>query len=296
MSGGVGLARRAGPAARQRVLRRRRVRRHDRPAQPDRAAGPGRQPPGPDDHRRDGERLADAGLRPARASRSARSAWVRWPSRRWPGCCGRLSTRPGCRTGWSIRSPSRSGWPSWSTCTSSSARSCPRTCRWPARTGPPCCWPRRWSGAPRPPGPLARGLNAVAKSVVRLLRVEPKDEVTSTFTADEVASILAESRREGLIEDQQGLVTGALAFAGRDAGEAAVPLAELVVLPAVGHAGRRRAGRGADRLLPVRGRPDDDGRADRLPPPQGRARGQGCRARRAGRAPALARPGHGRGR
>jgi CBS domain containing-hemolysin-like protein len=89
---------------------------------------------------------------------------------------------------------------------------------------PPLVW------CARAVGPLAKGLNAVAKSVVRLLRVEPKDEVTSAFTADEVASILAESRREGLIEDRQGLLTGALAFAGRDAGEVAVPLADLVVL------------------------------------------------------------------
>ena len=90
---------------------------------------------------------------------------------------------------------------------------------------PPLVW------CARAAGPLAKGLNAVAKSVVRRLGVEPKDEVTSVFTADEVASILAESRREGLIEDHQGLVTGALAFASRDAGEAAVPLADLVVLP-----------------------------------------------------------------
>jgi magnesium and cobalt exporter, CNNM family len=89
---------------------------------------------------------------------------------------------------------------------------------------PPLVW------CARATGPLARGLNAVAKAVVRLLGVEPKDEVTSVFTADEVASILAESRREGLIEDHQGLLTGALAFAGRDAGEAAVPLADLVLL------------------------------------------------------------------
>jgi CBS domain containing-hemolysin-like protein len=89
---------------------------------------------------------------------------------------------------------------------------------------PPLVW------CARATGPLTQALNAVAKSAVRLLRVEPKDEVTSVFTADEVASILAESRREGLIADNQGLVTGALAFAGRDAGEVAVPLADLVVL------------------------------------------------------------------
>jgi CBS domain containing-hemolysin-like protein len=89
---------------------------------------------------------------------------------------------------------------------------------------PPLVW------CARATGPLAKGLNQVAASVVRLLGVVPKEEVTSVFTAEEVAGILAESRREGLIDDQQGLVTGALAFAGRDAGEVAVPLADLVVL------------------------------------------------------------------
>ncbi len=89
---------------------------------------------------------------------------------------------------------------------------------------PPLVW------CARATGPLARGLNSLAKTAVRLLGVEPKDEVTSAFTAEEVASILAESRREGLIQDQQGLLTGALAFAGRDAGEAAVALDDLVVL------------------------------------------------------------------
>jgi CBS domain containing-hemolysin-like protein len=91
---------------------------------------------------------------------------------------------------------------------------------------PPLVW------CARATGPLAKGLNQVAASVVRLLGVVPKEEVTSVFTAEEVAGILAESRREGLIDDQQGLVTGALAFAGRDAGEVAVPLADLVVLDA----------------------------------------------------------------
>jgi CBS domain containing-hemolysin-like protein len=90
---------------------------------------------------------------------------------------------------------------------------------------PPLAW------CARATGPLAAALHWAATKVVRLFGVDPKDEVTSVFTADEVASILAESRRKGLIEDEQGLVTGALAFATRDAGEAAVPLAELVVLP-----------------------------------------------------------------
>jgi magnesium and cobalt exporter, CNNM family len=89
---------------------------------------------------------------------------------------------------------------------------------------PPLVW------CARATGPLAKGLNVVAASAVRRLGVDPKNEVTSVFTAEEVASILAESRREGLIDDTQGLLTGALAFGGRDAGEVAVPLADLVLL------------------------------------------------------------------
>jgi CBS domain containing-hemolysin-like protein len=89
---------------------------------------------------------------------------------------------------------------------------------------PPLAWFARVTG------PLASALYWAATTIVRLLGVDPKDEVTSVFTAEEVASVLAESRRKGLIEDEQGLVTGALAFAGRDAGEVAVPLSDLVVL------------------------------------------------------------------
>lgn len=89
---------------------------------------------------------------------------------------------------------------------------------------PPLAWFARVTG------PLASALYWAATNIVRLLGVDPKDEVTSAFTAEEVASVLAESRRKGLIDDEQGLVTGALAFAGRDAGEVAVPLSDLVVL------------------------------------------------------------------
>jgi CBS domain containing-hemolysin-like protein len=78
--------------------------------------------------------------------------------------------------------------------------------------------------------PLIRVLNGVANAVLRLLRVEPKDEVTSAFTAEEVQSIVQESRREGLLGHEHALVTGALEFSDRDAGDVAVPLRELVTV------------------------------------------------------------------
>jgi CBS domain containing-hemolysin-like protein len=84
----------------------------------------------------------------------------------------------------------------------------------------------------RATSPLIRVLNAVANGVLRLLRVEPRNELASTYTADEVASIVTESAREGLLADDHGLLTGALEFSERQAGDLMVPLARLVTVPA----------------------------------------------------------------
>jgi len=79
--------------------------------------------------------------------------------------------------------------------------------------------------------PVIRLMEGVAKGLVRALGIEPKDELASAFTAQEVQHIVAESHREGLLEgDQHGLVTGALEFSDRVAGDVAVPLAQLVTL------------------------------------------------------------------
>jgi CBS domain containing-hemolysin-like protein len=61
--------------------------------------------------------------------------------------------------------------------------------------------------------PLIWLLNALANAVLRLLRVEPRDEVTSAFTAEDVAAMLAESQREGLLDaEEHELLTGALQY------------------------------------------------------------------------------------
>jgi CBS domain containing-hemolysin-like protein len=67
---------------------------------------------------------------------------------------------------------------------------------------------------------------------LRLLRVEPKDELTSAFTAEEVHAIVTESRREGLLDDQHGLLTGAIELSERTAGDVMVPWARLVTVAA----------------------------------------------------------------
>ena len=80
--------------------------------------------------------------------------------------------------------------------------------------------------------PVIRVMESVAKSLVRLFRIEPKDEITSAFTAEEVEHILAESHHEGLIEEgQHGLVGAALEFSDKDAVDVAVALTDLVTLP-----------------------------------------------------------------
>src|SRR5664280_1280380 len=79
--------------------------------------------------------------------------------------------------------------------------------------------------------PLVALMEGLAKAMVRALGIEPKDELTSAFTADEVQIIVAESHRQGLIEsDRRGLASRALQFSDRVAGDVAVPLGALVTL------------------------------------------------------------------
>ena len=47
--------------------------------------------------------------------------------------------------------------------------------------------------------PLIALLNALANGVLRLLRIEPRDEVSSAFTREEVAALVEESRGRGCL-------------------------------------------------------------------------------------------------
>jgi CBS domain containing-hemolysin-like protein len=61
--------------------------------------------------------------------------------------------------------------------------------------------------------PIVAVLSVVARLAVRAIGIEPKHEVSSAFTAEEVAGILEESHREGLLDEHEyELVTGALEF------------------------------------------------------------------------------------
>ena len=75
-------------------------------------------------------------------------------------------------------------------------------------------------------------LNGIANATLRLAGVDPKDEVTSAFTRNEVAGLVDESRREGLLDQHEGrLLVGALKFEERDARSVLLPSERLQTVP-----------------------------------------------------------------
>lgn len=61
--------------------------------------------------------------------------------------------------------------------------------------------------------PVIATINAIANAILRLVRIEPKDEIGSTFTREEVAALVEESHGEGLLaEDEYDRLSGALGF------------------------------------------------------------------------------------
>ena len=80
--------------------------------------------------------------------------------------------------------------------------------------------------------PVVLALNTLANGFLRLLRVEPKDEVASTYTRTEVSAMLDESRHEGALDDDEyDRLAGALGFTERTVEVVLLPLEELVTLP-----------------------------------------------------------------
>ena len=80
--------------------------------------------------------------------------------------------------------------------------------------------------------PIIITLNWVANGVLRMFRVEPKNEAASTFTLDEGATIVSQSTHEGVLSDASGTLAAAMEFTDKKASDVAVPLAQLVSLPA----------------------------------------------------------------
>ncbi|MHA7189291.1 hemolysin family protein [Arthrobacter sp. MDT2-16] len=80
--------------------------------------------------------------------------------------------------------------------------------------------------------PVIWTLNGIANGILRLFKVEPKDEATSAFTLDEVATIVEQSTKEGMLADGSGTLTNAFEFTSKTVVDVEVPIADIVHLPA----------------------------------------------------------------
>lgn len=79
--------------------------------------------------------------------------------------------------------------------------------------------------------PVVLALNALANISLRAMGVKPQREIPSTFTRDEVAGFVKESRREGLLsEDEEQLLAGALRFDERTVQSVLMPMNGLVIV------------------------------------------------------------------
>lgn len=80
--------------------------------------------------------------------------------------------------------------------------------------------------------PVIALLNAAANGILRLLKVQPKDEVESAHTPDELANMIADSRREGLLDQaEHRRLTQTLSSAERTVADVLVPLDEVETVP-----------------------------------------------------------------
>jgi CBS domain containing-hemolysin-like protein len=81
--------------------------------------------------------------------------------------------------------------------------------------------------------PFIAAFNALANSVLRLLRVQPKDELETAYTSSELAELLVESRREGLLEQSEHRrLAQTLSSVENTVADVLVPMSELTTLPA----------------------------------------------------------------
>ena len=91
--------------------------------------------------------------------------------------------------------------------------------------GPPLVW------IARAVSPVITALNWLANHILRSVGIDPKDEVESAFTAQEVQSIVERSQAEGLLDDAHGLLAGAIEFSDRTAVDVMIAVKDLVSVP-----------------------------------------------------------------
>lgn len=100
--------------------------------------------------------------------------------------------------------------------------------------------------------PLLLLFNWIARHTLRMFGIEQKDELDSTVNSDELASMIAESRQEGLLDDEEHLrLSRALSSADRTVREVVIPNSQvrrIPVHPTVGDLERAVAATGFSRF------------------------------------------------
>jgi len=78
--------------------------------------------------------------------------------------------------------------------------------------------------------PLIWLLNVIANGFVRMCGLTPRQEAVSTFTLEQVATIVSHSQAEGTLEGASNTLSAAFEFTAKKAKDSLVPLAALVSL------------------------------------------------------------------
>jgi CBS domain containing-hemolysin-like protein len=87
----------------------------------------------------------------------------------------------------------------------------------------------------RAASPLITFYNWCANRTLRLVGVEPKDELDVTVSTVELSEMIAESLSEGLLDpEEHGRLTRALAIRNRVVADVAIPLADVRAVPVAG--------------------------------------------------------------
>jgi CBS domain containing-hemolysin-like protein len=80
--------------------------------------------------------------------------------------------------------------------------------------------------------PVVVAINGIARAVLRRFGVELKDEVSSTYTREEVAALVEESRGQGLLADAEyDRLAGALGFTEKTVAAVIMPPDSLTTVP-----------------------------------------------------------------
>jgi CBS domain containing-hemolysin-like protein len=79
--------------------------------------------------------------------------------------------------------------------------------------------------------PIVVALNWSANMILKAFRVEAKDEVSSSYTLDQVEDIVEHSTREGALSDVSGALSNTFEFTEKKVRDIAVPVSKLIALP-----------------------------------------------------------------